>query len=174
MKFEYNWKNNEANFGPPVPRQVPGGVHITLEIVLKYRGKYIALRRPNGIPEHELPPQAKDYPQGLLYFCHNLIRYGESVEECVKRIVRAQAGVSVKDFRVAYIDSSVQKKDDQWAFMPHVIAELDEIPQTDSEITEVLVFNKNSIPEDFGWWDKEDLKEFLEKYDHPAWPAKKS
>ena len=168
MKSGYNWKNNEANFSAPIATQVPGGTHITFEIVLKYEDKYVALRRPKGIPEHELPPQAKDYPRGLLYFCHNLIRHGESVEECVKRIVRAQAGVSVKDFRVAYIDSSVQKKDDQWSFMPHIIAELDEIPQTNADITEVVLFDSNNIPEDFGWWGKEDLKEFFEKYGHPA------
>jgi ADP-ribose pyrophosphatase YjhB (NUDIX family) len=165
MAFEYNWKNNEANFGPPLPNQVDSGTHITFEIILKKRNKYIALRRPKGIPEHELPPQAKSHPKGLLYFCHNLIRYGESVEDCVKRIVRDQAGVSVKDTKVVYIDSSVQEKDNQWSFNPTVIVELKETPAINELITEVIEFDKNTIPDDFAWWSKKELKEVLEDYD---------
>ena len=57
MTFEYNWKKNEANFGPPISKQKKGGTHITFEIILKKENKYIALRRPDGIPEHELPPR---------------------------------------------------------------------------------------------------------------------
>ena len=164
MRFEYYWKNKEANFGPPIPKQVKGGSHITFEIILK-KNKYIALRRPKGIPEHELPPQAKDYPNGLLYFCHNLIRYGESVEDCVKRIVQDQAGVSIKSFKIVSIDSLIQEKGDQWTFMPYVIAEVSKVPKTNSEITEAVLFDKNYIPQDFAWWTKKELKEFLENYD---------
>jgi len=165
MTFEYNWKNKEANFGPPLDKEVKGGTHVTMEIILKKGNKYIALRRPKGIPEHELPPQAKSYPKGLLYFCHNLIRYGESMEDCVKRIVKDQAGVSVKNMRVVYIDSLVQEKDNQWAITPHIIAEVKETPATNKMVTEIIEFDKDSIPEDFAWWPKGELKEFLQEYD---------
>ena len=165
MNFKYNWKNKEANFGPPLGKQVSGGTHITFEIILKKEDKYIALRRPNGILEHELPPQAKDYPQGLLYFCHNLIRYGESMANCVKRIVKEQAGVEIIKLQVVYIYSEVQAKDNQWAINPCVIAEIVKIPPVNSDVTEVVLFNTNNIPEDFAWWTKEELREFLEKFD---------
>ena len=165
MSFRYNWKNKEANFGPPLGEQVSGGTHITFEIILKKEDKYIVLRRPNGIPEHELPPQAKDYPQGLLYFCHNLIRYGESMESCIKRIVKDQAKVQVIKLKVAYIYSEVQEKDNQWTINPCVIAEIVKIPQVNSDVTEVVLFDKNNIPEDFAWWTKKELREFLEKFD---------
>src|SRR3989344_7141237 len=136
MSFKYNWKNKEASFGPPINTGVSGGTHITFEIILKKDRKYIVLRRPEGIPEHELPPQANKFSNGLLYFCHNLIRYGESVEECVKRIVKDQAGVKVKKFRVVYIESSVQEKDNEWAFTPYVLAEVDKFPEKNKSITE--------------------------------------
>ena len=165
MSFKYSWKNNEANFGPPLEKQVSGGTHVTFEIILKKESKYIALRRPNGIPEHELPPQAKDYPQGLLYFCHNLILYGESMANCVKRIVKEQAGVEIIKLQVVYIYSEVQEKDNQWAINPCIIAEVEKIPRISSDITEVILFNRNNIPEDFAWWTKEELREFLEKFD---------
>ena len=165
MVFEYHWENNEANFGLPTEKQVAGGTHITFEIILKKGNKYIALRRPKGIPEHELPPQAKSYRKGLLYFCHNLVRYGETMEDCVKRIVKDQSGVSVKNMKVAYIFSEVQEKDNQWAFNPTVITEIEQIPKTNSEVTEVVLFDKDNIPQDFAWWKKNELKEFLENYD---------
>lgn len=165
MNFKYNWKNKEANFGPPLEQQVSGGTHVTFEIILKKDAKYIALRKPKGIPEHELPPQAKDYPQGLLYFCHNLIRYGESVESCVKRIVKEQAGVEIIKLQVVYIYSEVQVKDNQWTINPCIIAEVEKVPQINSDVTEVVLFDKNNIREDFAWWTKEELRKFLEKFD---------
>lgn len=168
MGFEYVYKHKEANFGPPAERQAEGGTHITCEIILKKGNKYIALRRPEAIPGHEAPPHAKNNPKGLLYFCHNLMRYGESMEECAKRIVKEQTGVSVKRVKTVYIDSAVQDKDNQWAFTPHLIAEVDKIPMPGiygNDITEVVTFTKDSIPEDWGWWTKKDVKEFLEEYD---------
>lgn len=166
--YKYHWKNNEANFGPPLEEQVSGGTHITFEIILKKDNQYIALRRPKGIPEHELPSQVGKHPQGLLYFCHNLIRYGESIEQCVKRVVKEQAGVEIKSVRVIEIESVVQEKDHQWAFTPYIIVELANKPKTGiygNEITEVVEFTKENIPEDFAWWTREELKRVLEKFD---------
>jgi len=160
MAFEYHYENNEANFGKPLPNQVEGGMHITFEIVLKKEDKFIALRRPRGIPNHRLPSHARDHPEGLLFFCHDLIRYGEPVEDCVKRIVLDQAGVEVESFRLIEIDSALQD-DKTWALTPHVIAEIKEIPKTTSEVTEVIVFDNNNIPDNFAWWTKEEVSEFI-------------
>ncbi len=168
MKFEYSWKNNEANFGPPIARQVDGGAHINFEIILRYNNKFVALRRPKAIPGHEVPHGAEKHPKGLLYFCHNLIGYGESVQDCVKRIVKSQAGVNISSYRILDISSDYQGKDKQWAFMPYVLAELEDLPKKGNygnEITEVVTFNKNNVPEDFGWWTREELKEFIDKYE---------
>ena len=168
MTFNYVWKNKEANFGKPLKYQVNGGAHITFEIILKYKGKYIALRR-KSIPGHEAPPHAKNYPNGLLYFCHNLIRYGESIGRCVKRIIKSQIGVDVKSYKVVDIESSEQKKDNQWAITPYVIAELSRKPKRGSFgniIAEVIEFNKKSIPTDFAWWTKNELAKFLNKFDY--------
>lgn len=161
MTFTYHWKHNEANFGPPLTEQVSGGTHISFEIIPYYNGKCIALRRPRAIPDHELPPGAEKHPNGLLYFCHNLIRYGESVEDLIKRTVRAQAGVDVLDFKVLEIDSIVQEKDGQWAFTPHVLATLDALPSPSDDVTEVVQFTRDTIPDDFGWWTKDELVDFL-------------
>ena len=150
MTFTYNWKHKEACFGKPLQDQVDGGTHISFEIVPKKDGKYIAVQR-EGIPGHQ--------PQAGLYFCHDLIRYGESVEACVKRLVQDQMGISVVHFRIVDIESDIQEKDNQWAFIPYVIAEVDAIPE------DAVVFDKDSIPDGFAWWTQDEVKEFLEEFD---------
>jgi len=165
MSFQYVWKNKEANFGKPLRKQVGGGTHITCEIVLKRRNKYIGLRR-SSIPGHEAPPKTDKNSKGFLYFCHNLIRYGEPIDKCVKRIVKSQAGVYVKDYKITDIETEIQKKDNQWAITIYVIAELSQKPKVGlwgNKITEVVEFNKNNIPNDFAWWSKNDLSDFLKK-----------
>ncbi len=167
MTRRYLWRNREANFGRPLQHQVRGGIHITFELIPKWHGRYLALRRPKGIPGHELPPSASRYPRGLLYFCHNLIRYGETADECIRRIVKSQTGVGVKSWRIVDIDSQVQAKDGQWAFMPHAIVEVAKKPKAGTygnRITEVVEFSKRNVPRDFGWWDSRELKNFLVQF----------
>lgn len=164
MSHKYLWKNNEANFGKPIEYQIEGGMHITFEIILQWNNKYIGLRRAS-IPGHEAPLQDS---HNLLYFCHDLIRYGESVDECVKRVVESQSGVGVRSCRVVYIDSLLQEKDGQWAFVPHVIADLSRRPTPGdygNPITEVVEFTKSDVPNDFAWWEKKDLEDFLKEFD---------
>jgi len=62
-------------------------------------------------------------------------------------------------FRIVDIESDIQEKDNQWAFIPYVIAEVDAIPE------DAVVFDKESIPDGFAWWTQDEVKEFLEEFD---------
>jgi len=55
MAFEYHWYRKEANFGPVIETEVDGGTHFTIESILMFEGKFVALRRPQAIPHHEIP-----------------------------------------------------------------------------------------------------------------------
>ena len=109
----------------------------------------------------------------VLFFCHDLIRYGESIDQCVKRIVKDNSGVNVVKFKVVDIETTLihesgGKPIKQWAITPHIIAEVENIPKPGiygNEIKEVVKFTKSTIPDNFAWWSKKSLKEFLEKYD---------
>ncbi len=163
MKYRYKWEQNEANFGKPIKKQVTGGTHITLELILKYGNKFVALSR-ESIPGHELPDKEK---QDYLFFCHGLIRYGESLERAVKRIIREQCGVKVKSHRVVYIESVIQNKDKQWAFTPHVVVNLLTLPRKGKQgnlIKKVVVFSKEQLPDNFAWWSNKDLEDFLNNF----------
>ena len=171
MTFEFSWTNKEANFGVPAQKEVDGGTHFTIEIILKNKSKYVMVRRPRGYPGHQLPPKAKDYPKGCLYFSHDLPRWGETLNQVVERIVKSQLNAEVEKIKVlnldmeTYPDELHEEGNKQWAITLYVTAELKDLPRLTDEITEVVTFDKESIPEGIGWWEKEELKEFLEEYD---------
>ncbi len=172
MKSQYYWRHKEANFGPVIKREVNKGTHITFEILLKKGNTYFALRRPKGIPRHIMPPKAMKSKKGMLYFCHDLIRYGESIEKCIKRIVKAQANVNVESYKVVYIESLLKKenwgvKHEQFAIIPCIIAEINSPPKINKAITEVISFTKSSPPNEMAWWTRKELKKFLREHDNP-------
>ena len=166
--FRYHWKQKEANFGPTVETEIPGGTHVSAECILKYNGKYIALRRSEAIPEHEIPEKAQKSNKACLYDVHGLPRWGETTEQYVKRVVKDQAGVEVKSFRVADLTMGVYPETQQWYIEPTFFVEVDRLPLPGiygNEVTEVVIFDKDNVPDDFGWWSKEQIEEFLNKYD---------
>lgn len=161
--FEYHWRRKEANFGSVIETEVAGGTHFTIENILMFEGKFVALRRPEAIPHHEIPSRVG---KPLLYFVHDLPIWGESLKQYVERIVKEQAGVGVKKFQV--IDLTMNKYEDsqQWALTPFIAVELDKLPipgTYGNPVTEVVTFTKDNIPDGFGWYSESELKELLEK-----------
>lgn len=166
MKFQYHWERKEANYGPPVEGEVSGGTHISIENFLMFEDKFVALRRPEANPEHEIPAKAQKADKALLYFVHNLPIWGEDMAEYIERVVREYAGVSVKDFEVVDIEMELYEDSQQWAWTPYTLVKLNSLPEPGvfgNEITEVIGFDINSIPDEFGWWEKEELKRYLVK-----------
>ncbi len=165
MTFEFHWKNKEANFGTPAEKEIDGGMHFTIEILLARGKKFLMVRRPRGYPGHQLPPKADKYPNGCLYFCHDLPRYGETLEQAVKRIVRSQTGSKVKSIKV--LDLTMETYPDtlhegnrQWAITLYVKAEVSK-PKITKDVNEIVAFDSRSIPKDMGWWEPNELRDFL-------------
>jgi hypothetical protein len=60
----------------------------------------------------------------------------------------------------------VYEESQQWALTPYLAVELDSLPVPGTygnEVTEVVTFTKDTIPDGFGWYTKEELKGLLEK-----------
>ncbi len=167
MAFEYKWHRNEANFGPPVETEAAGGTHISIENILTFCGKYVALRRPEGVPQHEVPQKAQDSRKPNLYFVHCLPIWGESLDVYVRRIVDEQAGAEVASFRVAHLKMSVYEDTQQWAWTPYLFVELAALPVPGiygNEVIEVVTFDTENIPDDIGWWEVDELHDFIEQH----------
>ena len=161
MTFEYHWHRGEANFGPVIETEVKKGTHFTIESVLMFEGKFVALRRPNAIPHHEIPERVgKDF----LYFVHDLPIWGESLEAYLKRIVLEQAGVEINNFRVFNLTMNIYEEELQLAITPFVVVDLKFLPKPGiygNEVSEVVTFDIDDIPKDFGWYDENEIKELL-------------
>jgi len=166
MAFEYHWERKEANFGPPVEGEVLGGTHISIENFLMFEGKFVALRRPEANPQHEIPEKARRANKALLYFVHNLPIWGETMDEYVERVIGEYAGVKPESYTVVDMTMDVYEDTKQWAWTPYTVVNLDSLPKPGlygNEITEVVTFDENSIPDEFGWWEREELRDYLVK-----------
>lgn len=161
MTFKYEWLRQEANFGPVIQSEVPYGTHFTIESVLKYSGKYIALRRPEAVPHHEIPPRALSAGKPLLYFVHALPLWGESLTQYVDRAVHEQAGVGAQRIQVVDLTMALDKDSKQWALTPFLLVELSDLPTPGTygnPVTEVVAFTSDSIPDEFGCYTKTDME----------------
>jgi len=164
MEFEYHWNRKEANFGPPIEGETSGGTHISIENFLMFEDKFVALRRPEANPQHEIPLKAQKADKALLYFVHNLPIWGETMDQYIDRVVMENCGVKVKDYKIVDIEMEVYEDTQQWAWTPHTLVELATLPVVGTygnEITEVVTFDVDSIPDEFGWWEKDELEVYF-------------
>lgn len=146
-KYQYYYTNKEANFGKPIKTEVPGGTHLTFEIVLRQSQKILALRRPEGL---------HDGPKNALYFPHGLICFGETVDQCVERLVSEQAGMEVLGVKLYHLDSWIDEIN-HWHLALNVTAEVRGEPKIPKDVSEVVSFSADNIPEEMAWWTKDDL-----------------
>jgi hypothetical protein len=161
MAFKYEWFRKEANFGPVVQNEVSKGTHFTIESVLMFENEYVALRRPQAVPHHEVPPRALAGDKPMLYFVHDLPIWGETLTQYVDRIVFEQAGVVAKRIRVIDLTMNIYEDSQQWALTPYLLVELDKLPVPGTygnRVTEVVTFNEHTIPDEFGWYEKAEIE----------------
>lgn len=151
MKFRYYYTEGEANFGKPLRTEVSGGAHLTFDVVLHQGATVYALRLPDGL---------HDGPKNALYFPHGLIRFGESVPDCVARLARDQAHVGVRAIRLYTFPSWVDDNE-HWHLCLNVLADIDEPPTPSDGISEVVPVTESIIPTDFAWWTEAQMGDLL-------------
>lgn len=149
--YKYYYTQGEANFGHPLSEEVPGGSHLTFDVILHQRETLYALRRPDGL---------HDGPKNALYFPHGLIRFGESVTDCVGRLARDQAGVGISGTRLYTMPSWVDDNQ-HWHLCLNVLAEVVDTPRTSEEVSEVVPVGVDYQGNDFAWWTPEQLRDLL-------------
>ena len=151
---KYRAKNGEANFGKPITAQVVGGTHITFELITKIGDTFYMTRWPDGLPGHDDPPNALRFP-------HGLIQFGETMNECVSRLVTEQLGMAIKHARIVYWDSYVDDLN-HWHIEPGCIVEVSGTPRIPQLASEIITFAMDNIPP-MTFWEKD---EFLEVIGH--------
>ncbi|MFB8276956.1 NUDIX hydrolase [Nocardia colli] len=154
--YEYFYSHGEANFGPPIQSEVAGGAHLTFDVMTHVGATLYAIRRPDGL---------HDGPKNALYFPHGLIRFGETAEDCVARLLAEQAPGELLKLRTHSLVSWVE--DDHWHLCLNVLAELAEPPVALADVSEVVPIRPGAIPDDFAWWSAAKAEKLLR--DLPQW-----
>ena len=148
----YRALHNEANFGRPIVTQVSGGAHLTFEMITVQNGRFHMTRWPKGLPGHDDPPN-------VLRFPHGLIRFGESLQNCARRLVKDQLGMAVKQVEVAYWDSYLDDMN-HWHIEPGCIAHVVGKPIVPTGAAEIITFDLSQIPE-MTFWPRKDFLELV-------------
>lgn len=151
----YRATNNEANFGQPIATQVAYGTHLTFEFICHNGTTFFMTRWPNGLPGHDDPPN-------VLRFPHGLIRVGETLEECAKRIVHAQLGLHVRKVTIAYWDSYLDETK-HWHVEPGCIVEVTGKPHIPKGASEIVEFDVHHLPTMTFWTHDDFLAALLDR-----------
>jgi hypothetical protein len=67
----------------------------------------------------------------------------------------------VHAYKAAQFYSFVHQEQNNWALTPCFVAELTQLPKLSAQISEVLLFTRDSIPTDIAWWTPEQLRELM-------------
>ena len=144
----YRATDGEANFGKPITAQVVGGTHITCELVTKSGQTFYVTEWPRGLPRHDDPPNSVRFP-------HGLIRFGESLQDCAKRLVNDQLGMLAQHVKVLYIDSYVDDKN-HWHIEPGCLVEVSGTPTVPREASRITEFDVSAVP-DLTFWERAEF-----------------
>jgi hypothetical protein len=140
--FRYYYTNREANFGKPLRTEVSGGSHLTIDVILLHQRIVYALRLPEGLHG--------DRKNGL-YFPHGLIRFGESLLECVDRLCQEFVGISALAVQTYSLASWVDDND-HWHLCLNAITTIGRPPTPGGQVSEVVPVTLDRLPDEFPWW----------------------
>ena len=93
----------EANFPPPITREVKGGTHIAPQCITVEGGDYVMVDWTTGLPRHDASGTRS------VRFPHGLIHFGETFEDCARRLVSEQLGMHVENVDIIHIYSHVDE-----------------------------------------------------------------
>lgn len=152
---EYRYSDGEANFGPPAEEEVAGGAHLVFDVMLRHERELVALRRPDGY---------HDGPKNALYGPHGLPRFGETVEECVQRLIDEQAG-GVRLVRAdLFTMPTWVDENNHWHIALNVIATIDRVPEVLSEgVSEIVRVPRGYPGSEFAWFTDEQLEAIFDR-----------
>jgi hypothetical protein len=132
----------EANFPPPILKEVVGGMHIAPECITLHKGQFIMAIWPNGLPRHEVTRTVR--------FPHGLMRFGETILEAATRLVGDQLGLNVEGVRALEIDSYVDEMK-HWHIEPLLLVTTSGEPKVAAEASGVVTFQGTDLPEGSVW-----------------------
>jgi ADP-ribose pyrophosphatase YjhB (NUDIX family) len=147
----------EANFPPPILIEVVGGAHIAPECVTIHGGRFVMTVWPEGLPRHD--------DNRTVRFPHGLIHFGETIEQCARRLVKDQQGFQVDTVRVLDIDSYVDEKK-HWHIEPLILVTVSGEPQIPKAAEKIVYFGKDHLP-DGAMWDEKSFAEMIAKHIDP-------
>lgn len=151
----------EANFGPPITREVVGGAHIAPHaITIDTEGRFVLVDWYEGLPRHGKPGKRS------IRFPHGLIRHGEKYEDCAARLVEAQMGLSASRCRVVHVYSYLDEAN-HWHMEPIILTYVTGAEEHWSDRELVRCPARPALPEGSAWVGKPPFAETFAEFIAP-------
>jgi len=154
LSSDFQPLDGEANFGPPILREVVGGVHIAPECITVEDGDFVMAEWPDGLPRHDAGR--------VVRFPHGLILYGETVEDCAARLIRDQLGMAVTKVEVlkiySYMDDSPH-----WHIEPLLRVAVTGTPAPPAGVSRIIRHRERTLPEG-GVWSPGEFEKVYDEF----------
>jgi 8-oxo-dGTP pyrophosphatase MutT (NUDIX family) len=151
---------SEANFPPPITREVKGGAHIAPHCITIEDGYFVLVDWLLGLPRHDRPGARS------VRFPHGLIHFGESFERCAERLVAEQLGMRVSSFEIIHIYTLLDDAN-QWHIEPVLLTKVSGSPSPPAHTEVVRHPIGPDLPEGGAWRDKPPFDTTYETYIKP-------
>ncbi|WP_436908792.1 NUDIX domain-containing protein [Halosimplex marinum] len=157
LSSDFQPLEGEANFGPPLTKEVVGGVHIAPHAVTVEDSDFILTDWHEGLPRHDSPGERS------IRFPHGLMEFGETFEECAERLVDDQLGMAVDSTQVVHVYSRVDSQD-HWHLEPLILTQVsgDRDPPEDASV--VSSPTGPTLPDGAKWIGKPPFSETYENH----------
>lgn len=159
LSSDFRPEEGEANFPPTITREVAGGAHIAPHCITVQDTDYILVDWADGLPRHD-PPGTR-----AVRFPHGLIMFGESFEECARRLVDDQLGMTVSTMEVIHIYSSVDEAS-QWHIEPLLLVNVTGSPHPPVGASAIRHPVGPTLPAGGVWRGKPSFDSTYHKYIH--------
>ncbi len=147
----------EANFPPPITKEVVGGAHIAPHCITVQDSRFVLVDWHRGLPRHDKPGER------AIRFPHGLMLFGESFEACAERLVGNQLGMKVESVNVVHVYSYLDEMK-QWHMEPILVVHVTGQPKPPEEATAVFGPIGPTLPEGGVWKGKPPFRETYDKY----------
>lgn len=160
LSSDFQPLEGEANFGPPLTREVVGGVHIAPHAITIQGSDFVLVDWHEGLPRHDSPGERS------VRFPHGLMQFGESFLECAERLVSEQLGSDVSTTRVTHVYSRVDSAD-HWHLEPLILCVVDGESDPPEDATAVYSSIGPELPDNGKWIGKPEFSDTYENHIEP-------
>lgn len=133
-----------AIFSEPVSKIVQGGMHLGVDVICLYEGKFVLFEKSIEGKKHEI------------WFPWGHLNYGEDPEDAAARVLNEWGNVKATSLKIVNF-MSITPPGSDWHLIVQFVAELAFKPKPGDGVKEIKTLALEELPERVGFLEKEEI-----------------